>query len=255
MLNQREQSDQGHFKGLECDLRQTLPSDTLVGLRLDGKAFHTLTKQFERPFDPTFMGAMDATAKALLEGPLANALGAHVQSDEISIFFRNGNPIRGNQVLGGKVEKILSIAASTATLGFLRALPGVQGDPVFDARLFVLGDSDNAQRYLDWRRMDARKNAITMAASCLRSHRELMGMSTRDRLGVLQGTHLEALPEGFLYGRLMVRVQREIPVTTPWPGAPATVLRNFWEPVDATRDVAADFIHNFDGGNPGNGDH
>ena len=36
-------------------------------LRIDGRAFHTFTRGMEKPFDPTLMHWMNATARAVCE--------------------------------------------------------------------------------------------------------------------------------------------------------------------------------------------
>lgn len=42
-----------------------LPMRMPVIIRLDGRAFHTLTKSCEKPFDESFISVMDQTAIAL----------------------------------------------------------------------------------------------------------------------------------------------------------------------------------------------
>ncbi len=54
------------FKFREAELRSVLPVKKLYALRLDGKAFHTFTKQYERPFDFRFMESMDEAALMVL---------------------------------------------------------------------------------------------------------------------------------------------------------------------------------------------
>lgn len=105
----------------------------------------------------------------------------------------------------GRVEKMTSILASVATGSFLRHSPDVEGIPVFDARAFVLDDMDEVQEYMDWRRLDARKNAVTMATSTLYSHKELLGVSTPERAALLEGTEYEVLPDDFFNGRLVFK--------------------------------------------------
>ena len=80
----------------------------------------------------------------------------------------------------------------------------------------TLGDSSlnvEVREYVIWRRADAMKNAITMAANTLHSHKFLTGRSTTARLELLRGTKHENLPAEFLNGRLIVKVYRDEPVT------------------------------------------
>ena len=58
-----------------------------VIMRLDGKAFHTLTrKHCEKPFDAKFQDAMVAGAKGCLE-MISGAQCAYVASDECTILI------------------------------------------------------------------------------------------------------------------------------------------------------------------------
>jgi tRNA(His) guanylyltransferase len=204
-LSRRGNEHGAKFKEREKLMRSKLPVATFTGIRLDGKAFHTFTKQFAEPYDLDFMAAMDSTAMFILENLLTEALFAYVQSDEITIIFSDELAGHGQRIFDGKIEKILSTSASAATGGFMRAKPEANGVPIFDARLFQLHDLDELKEYLDWRRLDARKNSISMAAETLHSPKELHGMSTRQRLESLQGTTLERLPDGFMWGRLIAR--------------------------------------------------
>lgn len=204
-MSRRGNEHGAKFKDREKLMRSKLPVASFTGIRLDGKAFHTFTKQFFEPYDLDFMAAMDSTATFILENLLTEALFAYVQSDEITIIFSDELAGQGQRIFDGKIEKILSTSASAATGGFMRAMPEVNGVPIFDARLFQLHDLDELNEYLDWRRLDARKNSISMAAETLHTSKELQGMSTRERLESLQGTPLEILPDGFMWGRFVLR--------------------------------------------------
>lgn len=195
------------FKKLEADFRTKLPTQSVVGIRLDGKTFHNFTKQYERPFDVTFMKAMDETAIHIMNNLIMGAMFGYVQSDEITIFFTDRWSKKSEFVFDGKLEKILSTSASTATGGFMRAEPNCLGIPVFDARVFQIKTLEELQEYMDWRRLDARKNAITMASSTVKSHKELLNVSTKERSEFLIGTPYEKLPEDFFNGRLIMKTK------------------------------------------------
>lgn len=238
------------FKEKEKEFRSVLPSKSIVGMRLDGKAFHTFTKQFERPYDLNFMDAMDATAAHLAKA-VGGTMFGYVQSDEISIFFTDLFSENEQKQLqnGGKIEKLLSTSASAATGAFLKAMPEVNGIPVFDARLFLLDDLDELNEYVDWRRLDARKNSISMAASTLYSPKQLFGKSTRERHDLLEGTPLEELPGGFFEGRLIVSQQytEDISYTVPKTKETkyVTAVRSRWVVEQATRERTTEEIAKF----------
>lgn len=235
------------FKEAEKEFRTTLPRKSLVGLRLDGKSFHTFTKQFARPYDQKFSDAMDATGVFVLEHLITGAVFGYVQSDEITLFFTDRQNSGGEMLFGGKVEKIVSTSASTASVGMMRALPDAKGLPVFDARLFVLpGGMDDLTEYLDWRRLDARKNAITMAAECVASSKQLLGVPTSERARLLEGTEYEKLPDGFLYGRLLVKERYQDTVTFTHGRTQEVitqeVTRSRWVTKPATRQATAEAV-------------
>lgn len=194
------------FKDKESQFRIVIPKKSIVAVRLDGKAFHSFTKQYERPYDLNFMDAMNSVAKGIIESnTLSGFMFAYVQSDEVTVFFNDTMNEKSELSFNGRVEKMTSILASVATGSFLRHSPDVKGLPLFDARVLVLEDVDEVQEYMDWRRLDARKNAITMAVSMLYTHKELLEISTPDRLALLDGTKYEVLPDDFFNGRLVFR--------------------------------------------------
>jgi tRNA(His) 5'-end guanylyltransferase len=195
--------DEALFKEREKELREKLPANSLVGMRLDGKAFKTFTKQFAKPYDLHFMELMDQVGLALMREHVGGGLIGYVQSDEISLIFTDRWSDLMEHRYGGEFTKLLSLTAAAATGTLLRLAPEVVGTPLFDARLFLLHDQDEVQQYLDWRRRDARRNSVTMAAEQFASSAKLSGMSSPERWELLQGTHLETLPEGFFHGRLL----------------------------------------------------
>lgn len=237
------------FKALEKEFRTEIPANSIVGMRLDGKSFGTFTKQFIAPYDFTFMNAMDDSAMFLLKKLINGAMFAYVQSDEITVFFGDSGNTNTQMVFGGKVEKILSTSASATSIGFMRALPEALGDPIFDARLFVLKDLDEVQEYMDWRRMDARKNAISMAAEQLASSKQLMNLSTKERLALLSGTEFEKLPFDFLFGRIIFKETYEDTVTFLHSKKKETVTedvtRTRWTKAPAFRDTTETLVDSF----------
>jgi tRNA(His) guanylyltransferase len=199
------------YKAFESAVETQLPANTLAVIRLDGKAFHTFTKRFARPFDADFAATMDAVGAHLCD-VVDGALFAYVQSDEISVIFSDlANPDT-QMWAGGRVQKMVSIAAANATAKYMTVSPTALF-PIFDARVHTLTDIAEAREYVVWRRADATKNAITMAANTLHSHKALMGLPTSARLELLRGTELENLPAGFLNGRLIVKEYSDEPVT------------------------------------------
>lgn len=193
------------FKNREKRFQSVIPKSSLVGIRLDGRAFHAFTKQFARPYDLEFIAAMDATTVFILNKLMKRALLAYTQSDEINIFFTDWIRPRDKMPLNGRVEKILSTTASAATAGFMKSMPKLRGAPIFDAKIFLLEDLYELEEYLEWRRSDSQKNSLMMAAEEIKDPGEIHKLSPEQHMKVLEGTALERMPNGFVWGRMFTR--------------------------------------------------
>lgn len=159
--------------------RDSLPRRTNTIIRVDGKAFHTLTRGMLRPFDPTLMVTMQRTALYMCER-IQGAKMAYIQSDEISMLLTDYDDIKTDAWFDGNIQKICSVSASLATVGF--NLPGGIGrhDACFDSRVFIIPEIEEVCNYFIWRQKDAERNSINMVAQALYSHKELQGKSIQD---------------------------------------------------------------------------
>ena len=88
-----------------------------VAIRIDGKAFHTFTKGFAKPFDEVLIKAMQNTMKYLCENIQGCVLGYH-QSDEITLILIDYKKLTSAAWFDYEVQKVCSIAASMATMAF-----------------------------------------------------------------------------------------------------------------------------------------
>ena len=61
-------------------------------IRLDGKSFHSFTKEFQRPFDLILMRSMWDTARYLCEN-ITGCKMAYTQSDEITLLLTDYDKI------------------------------------------------------------------------------------------------------------------------------------------------------------------
>lgn len=173
---------------------EKVPSNTLVKripviLRIDGKAFHSFTKGMQRPFDNTLSICMNETAKYLVENIQGCKL-AYVQSDEISLLLTDYEKINTDAWFGYGVQKMASISASMATVGFNKEWITQQvfyksgsGDEksdyfdnlklaMFDSRAFNI-PKEEVCNYFIWRQQDATRNSIQMLGQSNFSHKEL----------------------------------------------------------------------------------
>ena len=175
-------------------------TDNYLGVRIDGRAFHTFTKAAKRPFDEDMQVAMCA-AMAAAYMCLPNCLVAYTASDEISLIFENPSQIAENFPFGGRIQKLVSVLASAASAGFEAYRPAWGSFLAeFDARVFVLNDIQEVKDYMSWRRIDCIKNAVSSAAVYLFGDKEVYGKNWKERLKMLEGTEFETIPQEFFWG-------------------------------------------------------
>lgn len=175
---------------------------TPVAIRIDGKAFHTFTRGFEKPFDEVLGRAMRETMKYLCENIQGCVLG-YTQSDEITLILIDYKKLTSSAWFDYEVQKMCSIAASMATMAFNRVFKeevnawfGEQTVPIsesiaqryslymekidkgamFDARVFNIPKEEVAN-LIYWRQLDATRNSIQMVGQANFSHSELQNKS------------------------------------------------------------------------------
>jgi tRNA(His) guanylyltransferase len=204
-----------------------LPRRTYTILRLDGKAFHSLTKGFERPFDKDLMAMMDRTAITLCEQIQGAAL-AYTQSDEISLILTDFTTPQTEAWMNSNIQKIVSISASIATMAFNKQMltkglddymthqftkgkyynkSGEIKDAMFDSRVFTIPDRTEVINYLIWRQQDAVRNSIQAAAQSVYSQKQLHGKNTNELQEMLfqKGINWNDYKSGEKRGRAIIK--------------------------------------------------
>ena len=184
---------------------------TPVAIRIDGKAFHTFTKGFQKPFDEVLIKSMQKTMKYLCENIQGCVLG-YTQSDEITLILIDYKKLNSSAWFDYEVQKMCSIAASMATMAFNKyfkeemnswwetAHDGVKWDSpewekidklletyanaykkgaMFDSRVFNI-PKEEACNLVYWRQLDATRNSIQMVGQAYFSHSELQNKSCND---------------------------------------------------------------------------
>lgn len=213
-----------------------LPRRTYTIIRVDGKAFHTLTKKFQKPFDRHLMHMMDATAMDLCK-EIQGAVFAYTQSDEISILLTDFAKITTNAWFDGNIQKMCSIAAACATVAFNKELRAGGSDKtaMFDARVFTIPDKTEVENYFIWRQQDATRNSIQMAARAVYSHKELDGKSCQELHDMLHAKNINwnNYTSGEKRGRCIVK--QEVNVASEYRGfqngqatPPEEIKRKHW---------------------------
>ena len=140
-----------------------------VIIRIDGRAFHTVTrKRFGKNWSMEFVEQMIETAKTVMTD-IQGCNFCYSQSDEISFLLTDYTTIRTEAWFGYDIRKLISISASLASSVFSR----LYGKNVcFDSRAFSL-PQDEVCNYFIWRQVDATRNAIQMAGREYFSHKQL----------------------------------------------------------------------------------
>ena len=194
------------MKGYENAYRISLPRRMPIIVRIDGRAFHTFTKGFQKPYDSVLSQAMWETAQELCR-QISGAKLAYVQSDEISVLITNDDTLDTQPWFNNILQKIVSLSSSIATISFNMAFRksfqlwakdemelsdlklfdtycGRMNQATFDARAFVI-PNEEVCNYFIWRQQDAIRNSIQMAVQAVYSHKELMYKNQSDMQDML----------------------------------------------------------------------
>lgn len=166
--------------------RVYLTRRTPVIVRVDGKAFHTLTRKCEKPFDSNFNIVMRDTA-GYLANNMQGAKVVYVQSDEISVLLTDYDDLQTDAWFDYNVQKIVSVTASMATAIFNYYLKDNFNDKVglFDGRAFNIPKEEVANYFL-WRQEDWIRNSVQMLAQAHFSHKQLHKKNQKDMLLMLE---------------------------------------------------------------------
>jgi tRNA(His) 5'-end guanylyltransferase len=215
---------------------------TPVAIRIDGKAFHTFTRGFKRPFDEILIKSMQETTKYLCEHIQGCVLG-YTQSDEITLILVDYKKLDSSAWFDYEVQKLCSISASMATMAFNKIfLDNVdlvyqeefykrgldQGGTLseiekldsefyiyyskankamFDARCFNI-PREEVTNLVYWRQLDATRNSIQMVGQANFSHKELQNKSCnmiQDMLHEEKGINWNDFPTHQKRGACVVR--------------------------------------------------
>ena len=193
------------MKGYENITRNHLISRMPVILRLDGRAFHTFTKGFDKPYDTTFAKTMEATMKYLCENIQGCVLG-YTQSDEITLVLVDYQGLNTSSWFDNNIQKMVSVAASMATLEFNRKFSALtlgygRMGATFDCRAFNVPKEEVTNCVL-FRQNDAIRNSIQALGQAYFSHKELHGKNTEDIIAMVKKK------TGILWNKLPIEQQR-----------------------------------------------
>lgn len=213
---------------------------TPVAIRIDGKAFHTFTRGFKKPFDEVLVKSMQQTMKYLCENIQGCVLG-YTQSDEITLILVDYKKLNSSAWFDYEVQKMCSIAASMATMAFNKAFErnismaapsfncgdielldaveqvqvyqdAIKKGAMFDARVFNIPKEEVAN-LIYWRQLDATRNSIQMVGQANFSHKELQDKSCneiQDMLMVQKGINWNDFPVSQKRGSCCIKEAYEL---------------------------------------------
>ena len=230
----------------EMRARSYLTPGVPVAIRIDGKAFHTFTKGFKKPFDRVLMTSMQKTMQYLCQN-IQGCVFGYTQSDEITLILIDYQTIDTDCWFGYQVQKVCSIAASMATMAFNRFFANEVANEImewrcgftpqsceiqekekiyqerlksatnkgamFDARCFNIPKEEVAN-LIYWRQLDATRNSIQMVAQANFSHRELQGQTCnmlQDKLFLEKGINWNNYPADCKRGAACIKEIVEVP--------------------------------------------
>ena len=186
---------------------------TPVAIRIDGKAFHTFTRGFAKPFDEVLGNSMVKTMEYLCKN-IQGCIFGYTQSDEITLILQDYRKLNTDAWFDYEVQKMCSISASMATMAFNKffaeevrvfekkhcsieehlgyctskwddkaneALYKLYWEKyhkgaMFDARCFNI-PKEEVTNLIYWRQLDAARNSVQMVGQANFSHNELQGKS------------------------------------------------------------------------------
>jgi len=198
------------YENIEAD-RRFMPCVPVIA-RIDGRAFHTLCRGMNRPYDERMIMAMRSTTAFLVEESAAKI--GYTQSDEITLVFFSDHP--SSQIFfDGKIHKMTSVLASLASAKFSELFLDAFGyRPVgvaFDCRCWTVPNKQEAVNCLIWREQDAVRNSVTSAALSVYSHKECHGKHEGDKHEMLRakGINWNNYPAMFKRGSYFQRISFE----------------------------------------------
>ena len=238
-----------------------------VAIRIDGKAFHTFTRGFQKPFDQVLGNSMVRTMEYLCKN-IQSCIFGYTQSDEITLILIDYQTLDTDAWFGYEVQKMCSISASMATMAFNKyfkeemddwwgvAHHGVKWNSpewdavdklldtyakaynkggMFDARCFNI-PKEEVTNLIYWRQLDATRNSIQMVGQANFSHSELQDKSCnmiQDMLHEQKGINWNDYPTRWKRGVACYREVENFIKTVPtegWtPEHKILMTRRYWK--------------------------
>ena len=256
-MSNKKDSLGDRMKQYEYVTRNYLTRKLPVIIRLDGKAFHSFTRGFKKPFDAVFVKSMQETTKYLCENVQGCVLG-YCQSDEITLVLVDYQSREASAWFDNNVQKMVSVSASMATMAFNRFFvnncsqwcednvdfdelildinentkklfnaytKACEKGAMFDSRVFTL-PKEEVINCLIWRQQDATRNSIQSVGQANFSHTQLHGKNCsniQDMLMLEKGINWNDYPTHLKRGTCCIKKPFKVN-----EGTEQEAIRNKW---------------------------
>lgn len=172
-------------KNYENRQRYYLTRRTPVIVRVDGRAFHTLTRHLNKPFDERFIELMRMAAHCVA-GEMQGCKLVFVQSDEASFLLTDYDNLQTEPWFDYNIAKMVSILASAMSIAFNHLMGDRDNIGLFDSRAFNIPREEVANYFL-WRAKDWQRNSVLMYAQSFFSHKQMHNKKQSDLHEMLHG--------------------------------------------------------------------
>lgn len=195
------------MKGYEKSSSNYLVKKVPVIIRLDGRAFKTLTKDLHKPYDDVILSCMQDTMKYLCEN-IQGCVFGYTQSDEITLVLTDYENLDSCAWFNYNAQKLASVSSSMATYAFIMSFiksicyledkdtsyaeklsSTIRKNISFDARAFNVPKEDVINNII-WRQQDCINNSIITIGRAYYSHEELVDKPQRNILHMLEDKYV-----------------------------------------------------------------
>ena len=236
-MSDKNDSLGNRIKTYENCSRFYLQRRTPVILRIDGKSFHTVTRNCKRPFDPVLNNAMVTSAMLTAEVMQGFKLAYH-QSDEVTFFLSDWDTFETSAWFDNNLAKLITITASTFGAYFNDNYPKYREDEhsskyfnensedtppfkyedglaFFDCRAFNVPKEEVANTFL-WRSHDWKRNSVQMLGRSVFSQKQMHGKNVDQIKAMLleKGVDHNDVEDKFQNGTFIVKEGSGLKVLT-----------------------------------------
>lgn len=198
----------------EESYNQDIINQIPVIIKIDGRSFTRVTRNTTKPFCQKTMALLNGTMLALAK-QIDGVVFGYQYSDKIILALRNDRNRDEDPWFGNKVQKMASVAASSATYEFMTQYwemdspPQLDGSITFAAHAFGVPSIRETVNYLIYRQFRCMQSAVDEAVRSVlwsrygsQTHAILEDKNMKDRKQILDeaGFEFDSVPAAFRHG-------------------------------------------------------